>query len=59
MHYVLHKIETGELVRVSEVPFQATEIGLGEAVEFFDTDLPNQEEYYWNPKFLMWRRSYV
>jgi hypothetical protein len=57
MHYVLHEIETGDLLKVSEEPFTMAEVTLGKAVEFFDTPLPDLEKYHWNPKFLMWRKT--
>jgi hypothetical protein len=57
MHYVLHEIESGELIKCSLTPFIASDIKIGQVVEFFDTNLPDQNEYYWNPKYLMWRRK--
>jgi hypothetical protein len=55
-HYVLHEIESGELIKTSEEPFTSADMKLGLAVEFFKTALPNTKEYMWNPKNLMWRR---
>lgn len=57
MHYVLHEIESGELVKVSKEPFTTVDVKVGLSVEFFKTDLPAQDKYIWNPKTLMWRRK--
>jgi hypothetical protein len=57
MHYVLHEIATGELIETSEEPFKAEKMIVGRAIEFFDIDLPDPDNFYWHPKYLMWRRK--
>jgi hypothetical protein len=57
MHYVLHEIESGEFIAASIEPFTAADLKIGLAVEFFDSEMPLQDDYYWNPKYLMWRKN--
>jgi hypothetical protein len=56
-HYVLHEISSGELILVSDTPFKAADLKLGQAVEFFSSKKPDLNLYEWNPKYLMWRRK--
>jgi hypothetical protein len=57
MHYVLHEIESGDLVKISNKPFTSAEINIGQAVEFKNIPIPDQTKYYWHPEFLSWRKK--
>jgi hypothetical protein len=56
MHYVLHDIVNGDLIRVSEEPFKSADVAIGQAVEHFKEGLPDPDNFRWDPKNLMWRK---